>query len=418
MKTLKHVYAFAIATRLTTIGIAILSYLVTGTYDSSADIQLGSSSLIQRCINVFLRWDALYFVHIARHGYVFEQEHAFFPGLPLAARFLSQTVLSPIQTSLGEQHTIVLAGALIANVSFVLAAGSLFKLTRSVFPGHPVLATVSAIAFCLSPPAMFMSSVYTESPFALLSFTGMLWYSQGRYLAACIVWGLASSIRSNAMIYSGFFIYDLVVRRLGKCSMVTGLIRAALYTMITLTGYIAVQYNGYQQFCPGRPWCDQTIPMLYSFVQKEYWNNGFLAYYEVKQIPNFFLALPIISLTVAGMWRYAQYDWLWFRSLGFRSSKDTAKEPTMGYTSRRAAPFVYLWGFLLLYATTCMHVQVIIRFFTSLPPLYWFTAQLWMDGFAKSSKLMQRRIANAVLSYYVLYGLVGIILFAAFLPPA
>ena len=92
----------------------------------------------------------------------------------------------------------------------------IYRLTRSVFPGHSHLATVSAIAFCLSPPAMFMSSVYTESPFALLSFTGMLWYSQKHYLAAALAWGLTTTIRSNAIIYSGFFIYDLVVRRFGK----------------------------------------------------------------------------------------------------------------------------------------------------------------------------------------------------------
>ena len=89
-------------------------------------------------------------------------------------------------------------------------------MTRSVFPGYPQLAILSSVAFCLSPPSMFMSALYTESPFALLSFTGMLWYSQEHYLGASILWGLASSIRSNAIIYSGFFIYDLIVKRIGK----------------------------------------------------------------------------------------------------------------------------------------------------------------------------------------------------------
>lgn len=69
---------------------------------------------------------------------------------------------------------------------------------------------VSSIAFCLSPPAMFMSSFYTESIFALLSFTGMRWATEKNYFCAALLWGLTSAIRSNAIIYSGFFFYDLV----------------------------------------------------------------------------------------------------------------------------------------------------------------------------------------------------------------
>lgn len=91
---------------------------------------------------------------------------------------------------------------------------------------------------------------------------------------------------------------------------------------------------------------------------------------------------------------------------------------TAGYTSQAAAPFVYLWAFLLVYSTTCMHVQVILRFFTSVPGLYWFTALLWIRGYGEHATPRQRWIANLVLSYYILYGLVGIVLFAAFLPPA
>ena len=44
----------------------------------------------------------------------------------------------------------------------------------------------------------------------------MLWYSQEHYLGASILWGLASSIRSNAIVYSGFFMYDLILKRIGK----------------------------------------------------------------------------------------------------------------------------------------------------------------------------------------------------------
>lgn len=94
MSTSNRVCAFAIATRLVAISLGILSYLWTGAYDSSADIQLASApSLIHRCLNAFLRWDALYFTAIAQHGYVYEQQHAFFPFLPMLTRFLATTGL-------------------------------------------------------------------------------------------------------------------------------------------------------------------------------------------------------------------------------------------------------------------------------------------------------------------------------------
>lgn len=60
---------------------------------------------------------------------------------------------------------------------------------------------------------MFMSSIYTESLFAALSFYGMLWFVRGHYLPASLIWGIASAVRSNAIVYAGFFIYNILTGR-------------------------------------------------------------------------------------------------------------------------------------------------------------------------------------------------------------
>lgn len=41
-----------------------------------------------------LRWDSFHFIHIARYGYVYEHEWAFFPGTAILARYLPPTNIS------------------------------------------------------------------------------------------------------------------------------------------------------------------------------------------------------------------------------------------------------------------------------------------------------------------------------------
>lgn len=139
---------------------------------------------------------------------------------------------------------------------------------------------------------------------------------------------------------------------------------------------------------------------------------GFMSYYEVKQIPNFVLAAPIIALSVFGLKAYIQHNATEFWTLGIKKSTHSNSD---GYYSSTLAVFMYLWAFLLLFATTNMHIQVIIRFFTSVPPLYWYVGNLWIKGFGEGKHTW---MANVVLGYFAIYGLIGIVLFSSFLPPA
>jgi phosphatidylinositol glycan class V len=125
------------------------------------------------------------------------------------------------------------------------------------------------------------------------------------------------------------------------------------------------------------------------------------------------LAAPIIGLSIMGLKKFIQFDKLRFWTIGIRQKEPMVED---SFYNSRISVYMYLWLFLLLFVTTTMHIQVIIRFFTSLPPLYWYVGHLWIEGFGQPSK--NSVLANIVLGYFVFYGLVSIVLFSSFLPPA
>ncbi|CAG8816914.1 12329_t:CDS:2, partial [Racocetra persica] len=104
------------------------------------------------------------------------------------------------------------------------------------------------------------------------------------------------------------------------------LIKTIILCSIVFLGFGAFQIYGFDQFCihatPIRLWCLQSpFPLLYLYVQEVYWNCGFLTYYEVKQIPNFLLALPMILLSSFGIYKYAKYDYKRMISFGLQNSQ-------------------------------------------------------------------------------------------------
>lgn len=197
---------------------------------------------------------------------------------------------------------------------------------------------------------------------------------------------------------------------------------------------------GYQspEWCKQGPWFN-----LYSYVQRKYWNVGFLKYYEWKQLPNFLLAAPVLATSAWAVATWISCSWNRFQERGkqtFRANStasylydiipwakfslrhfvtdavadDGTNTPTIIDAEATLVGSPLLLGhYAVLAASTflCLtiaHVQISTRMICSTcPALYWFMIVKVSGG---------GRVGDAILLWCLLYLIVGIIMHPNWLP--
>jgi phosphatidylinositol glycan class V len=113
-----------------------------------------------------LRWDSFHFLHIAEHGYVFENQWAFFPGVPFVMH-ASAKLLSLIFTCRAD---LLVAGAVTAMACDTTR--TLYQLTLHHL-GSPSLAFLTALLSLMpSNPTTLYFVPYSEPFFTYLSYKG------------------------------------------------------------------------------------------------------------------------------------------------------------------------------------------------------------------------------------------------------
>jgi len=225
--------------------------------------------------------------------------------------------------------------------------------------------------------------------------------------------------------------------------------QAAALSALTLTAFAIYQLYAFVLYCtPGRltmaphveqfvrdrdyvtpgavtsPWCNDTLPTSYGYVQDHYWDVGLLRYWRWRQIPNFLLALPTVLLVLSGT---ATYLRRWTLAVLRRAASGTA-------VNSRLLPYVLHAAALTGFMVTCGHVQVTTRVVASSSPvLYWFAARLIHGPPAESERRKHRtkRGSGSVLSwlvqppgragfytqlYFLVYAVLGTCLFVNGLP--
>lgn len=155
------------------------------------------------------------------------------------------------------------------------------------------------------------------------------------------------------------------------------------------------------------PWCSYTLPMSYSYIQQTHWNVGFFQYYELKQLPNFALALPVIVISLASVCSYIS------------RCKDALVETKNVRAWLESKPMIFMpyaihLLFLVTYGIGNVHIQVLTRMiFSSSPLVYFYMARLL------GHYLVLKQISltfKLLLTYHMLYFVVGTAVHCNFYP--
>jgi phosphatidylinositol glycan class V len=188
-------------------------------------------------------------------------------------------VLQPhLPPDLELQQVLVLTAVILSNLLHLLALIPLYSLTRRFYLNQS-LARVTCILHAFSPAGAFLLSGNTESMFNFLSFSGMALFHKNYRLLPAIIWSLAGTVRSNAILWTGFFAWDalntvLSLNRQRLVPTIGRLIYLGVCALISLGGFVYWQYSAWNQYCISSTppeWCSTRIPLIYSHVQSKYW---------------------------------------------------------------------------------------------------------------------------------------------------
>lgn len=428
--------------------------------------------VVQHFLGGFLRWDAQYYMHIAKNGYTYENSIAFPPLYPVTVRLIA-IFLQNFITCVNFDSLLLLIFFIFNSIIFIKAATTLYELSEILL--YPSIAYKSAVLFSFNPASVFFSAPYTETLFSYLTFKSILnclqfyrKYSDKATVANIndlffiLPISLSTCTRSNGVLNTGFFIYMLICLFIDNFPknhimqfifIIKYLLLMFMYILLSLLPFLLYQQFCFDTFCkdfnvvlpeyvknygneqgfvlPGehskhnQSWCAKEIPVAYSYVQEHYWNVGFLRYYEFKQIPNFVLATPILALVICNCLLYLKRNCSRnvLHLFSFKRLYEKSKNFNILYETTLFVFVIHAFTFSL-FCLFFVHIQVSTRMLCSSTPfVYWISAFHLQNTNFKNDVLksfffgkFSSNLEKFIKLYFMSYFFIGTILFCNYLP--
>lgn len=195
-----------------------------------------------------------------------------------------------------DPYRFALAGIILSTVSHYLSVLILHRLTTKLFPNQQRFAFTTALLHVITTAGIFLSAPGAEAFFSFLSFAGSYAFMTAgdgisgdmQILLAGLLWFGATSVRSNGILNGAVLLWYFVTepaRFLSEGNVVRAITRyfvlGASGAMVGL-GMLLPQIIAWLEFCTTknklttevphfRPWCQRTVPSIYTWVQDHYW---------------------------------------------------------------------------------------------------------------------------------------------------
>ena len=304
----------------------------------------------------FTAWDASHYLSIARYGYTSDQSYVFLPVFPFTMS-LVRFVLHPfLSTFLSSEEMLVVSGLLLSNFAFVLS-GLVLKRLCDHFNFSSISTRLSILFFAFNPASVFFSAIYTESLYSLFTFLGVYFHERAQLGLSSISLLTASGIRSNGWMNVIAVLFHAFLQ--GKSCYFFQYV-PAISSILPFLCWNIMTYEWIMAEDLGS--VSALSPFVYGYLQEKYWGVGFMKQYQLRQFPNFLIALPTI---------YFVYTYV--------LNTSTRDGENFSFCLRYRYHLVGVVILVLVFA----HVQIMARVvFSSCPIVYLclpphFTGKLW-----------------------------------------
>lgn len=241
-------------------------------------------------LNLFSRWDSAYYVDIAIRGYssLITQRWEFFPFYPLVLGILGRL----LGVTLGIPLTLAvnLAGFAVSNLAFLGSVYYLYRISEQVLE-KTQLACNSAFFLVVYPAGVFLSAVYSESLFLLLTFSSIYYWHSNKSGKCASLSFLATLTRPTGIFLAVPYLYQTM-----RDSTKRRVLSAYRPPIASLVGYLV--FAAYSQMMTGTPFANIA-------AEREFWHvstnpNTILLQAEKDIIAHpitvIFLALSVLTL--------------------------------------------------------------------------------------------------------------------------
>jgi hypothetical protein len=231
-----------------------VALLALGTLWTIAD---GASADVHSWLSGWDHWDTGLFVKIAHFGYRGNPAHysdrgvvAFFPGEPLLLHAVHWIVPNWIA-----------AGLLISAVAGAIASVALARI--GVLDAGRLAGSRAPLYLVLSPYAVFLFAVYSESLFLAFALPAWLAAKRGRWMLAGALGAGAASVRITGLFLAAALIVQWIVEPVGRR-------RWRDLPPLLLPLAVIAGYAGYTRAITG-DW------LAWPHAQQDYWGRSFTA---------------------------------------------------------------------------------------------------------------------------------------------